>query len=792
MKNYVIILYLSLTTSFFCNAQVTDTSLVNLKEDPENIRFLTKLTLTEINKFREDRRLDPLHQIPVLQKAAQFQAVYMTNQNKITDICNDKSVETTALRLQRYGGSGYGREIVTKIKAYDENNPMTYKEAARAISFQLIEGSRSAEFFIDYRYIFIGLGMQADKHGKFAYISCILGNYASLNKGTGRIDDLKIPYTTDNYNLESYDEKICRHCERFEDYHRLRDGLYVEKNKIYIKYDDFRTLSRLLRDPDDGLAVDIVQKAQYENHDYNIVDKSLVNKGILTKPVFIKKINKNNMVKGERPRSLHLYMGNLPKNIGEHEMNLIIIKNNHVCKSIKPVYTINRKVHFTKNLELLADTITLNNEKIYIPKAEDTVLTFKIPFKKGKHTFSAADIEEFIQSLNEPDFHISALTITAFSSLEGSEEANETVQKKRAESIVSELEKRQSYPVKKEIITKYNWEDFKKDIKATKYAVLAEKSLEQAKNTIREKQLDEELEPVLAKHRYALIRMDVTYEIEGAKEEKFVIYKFNNAVANNNRILALAIQKYIIKKVINGTYSNEAVFQMNIPESPENAGLIMNKIWLEKYINKDTLSEDYYQRINHLYELAPDNHYIGFNYLYARIMRAPPESSYDIENIQGKIDDLYPTFLSKSTIDALNIYFQFYILRKAGEGRITDDIVENSLEKIKSFADPRKINIKDAYQLAMLFVSNNDFGYACNLAEPFLYEENVTEDFLCMYISICTYLAYKTHTGHFVKALQKLREKNKSAYCDLFSAGKLSFQIFENKLVKQDFHKFCK
>ena len=94
----------------------------------------------------------------------------------------------------------------------------------------------------------------------------------------------------------------------------------------------------------------------------------------------------------------------------------------------------------------------------FVPVAESTVLSFRIPFKQGKYDYKKDDIEPFIKSLNQPDFIINELTISAYSSIEGSEKINKVLQQKRAESIVKVLKQRQKTDIKTYIFTNDSWE----------------------------------------------------------------------------------------------------------------------------------------------------------------------------------------------------------------------------------------------------------------------------------------------------------------------------------------------
>src|SRR5690606_25907297 len=132
---------------------------------------------------------------------------------------------------------------------------------------------------------------------------------------------------------------------------------------------------------------------------------------------------------------------------------------------------------FTKNLSLLADTITINSRFAYQPVADTMMRSFKIPFENKKFTYNSEDIEPFLKLLNEPKFTILNLKITAYSSVEGGEKENRLLQKRRAESNVNALEESQDKPIKAEIITGYSLTDFINDIDSSEDQHLANKSL---------------------------------------------------------------------------------------------------------------------------------------------------------------------------------------------------------------------------------------------------------------------------------------------------------------------------
>ena len=180
----------------------------------------------------------------------------------------------------------------------------------------------------------------------------VLSNYRSLNPGKKKKKNSQITYTDKSYGLKSYDDRACRKIDRFENIEQWQKGLFVENGKIYFKYDDLREFRRIIRKStferdgfdffkslfnasNDGIAVDIIQKNQYECGNHNLINNNLPNRGYLLKPWWASKIYRKNLVDKERPRSLLIELDELPQGISDdYELNLVLIQDNHVCKSI--------------------------------------------------------------------------------------------------------------------------------------------------------------------------------------------------------------------------------------------------------------------------------------------------------------------------------------------------------------------------------------------------------------------------------------------------------------------------
>ena len=90
-------------------------------------------------------------------------------------------------------------------------------------------------------------------------------------------------------------------------------------------------------------------------------------------------------------------------------------------------------------------------------------------------------------------------------------------------------------------------------------------------------------------------------------------------------------------------------------------------------------------------------------------------------------------------------------------------------------------------KLSFTFTRGKDYKFSSTMLEPFLKEENVSEDLLFSYISIASHLPEKFYSRTFSEALHKAKEKNPERYCKLFGEPFMSFQVLDNPNAKKDY-----
>ena len=583
--------------------------------------------LKVLNKIRTENKLDSVEYNETLEKASKIQADDMAANDKAVLENSKGKYSTTAKRVIAVGGTNKAEEIVLSTGTLKGKGFLTPQEFAETVFYKWRTGKTTQRIIKNSDYIYASATVSLDKTQKKAYISIVFGNFKTFNKGAKKQKELPVPYTSKNKKLKAPEERTCNACKKFKDYDELAKGLYVENGKIFLKYDNLKSLSKFIRKSKDGFAVDVVQRAQYENPDYNILDNNLISKGVLLKTVTTSKLYSKNRIKtvkkGNReikPTKLDVQLGVLPPKItGPYELNLLVVQDGKLCKTIvKSEIEQGDQETPPLSMLLMPDTMAYFNPP-FEPKSESTILNFSVPFEKNKSDYKEEDVLPFLNALQEPDFFIEGLYITAYSSIEGDANTNEKLQKKRSESIIKALAKMQKEGVATQVKTSDSWSLFQMEMEGGEYDHLTKMTKEKAIQEINNKGLAEKLEPILAKQRFAQIVMDVTYDISGNKEEKFSVNKFNQAVNKGDIKLAYKIQYYIGKQVRAKKYAADAFTKMTIPVDAKFSGLLNNQIVLRYMFNNNAATDEDYAEIKKLSTLAPANNYVTFNSIFCSI-----------------------------------------------------------------------------------------------------------------------------------------------------------------------------
>ncbi len=702
-------------------------------------------------------------------------------------------------RLRMAGGAlPNTAEVIGKFPISKGKTNMYYDSVALTIVYKWFN-SKFISDLTEETKIKCGISAKLDASEKKVYVSLILGNYSSLNKNADAVKDNPGFVTTNSYKLKPYDSKICKATDKMKNLNRYQNGLIADSlGNIYFETDEYKQFSRLLKEPTSALAVDILSLSQFPCAGEDITDYNLPSRGYMLKPLPQPKILKSNLITGKEAKNkCKIPLGNVSPGMKDFELSLLIIQEKTACANLYHSYKESGKSQTQINLEILADTITAFSKfsTNYQPEPDTIELEFKIPFKAAKSDYAPEDIKPFIDALNQPDFIVFELEIAAYSSIDGKETANEKIREMRSNTIYEAFKKMNPGLDSAIIYTSDSWTLFCTDVKGTEFENIGLMDRSEAIAYITENNLEEKLEPILSRHRFAQVKMKAIHDISGAKERDFVIRKFHDALAENDLPQALSIEKYIMDKVVRKKYPSETVQRMEISkDSVSFTGMEMNRLWLEYYIDNKPIDTIFYNKISVMSALNPDNDYIKFNHAYCRVLFDTIRSEAQIDEIQNEIDALLTSSLSKTTISPLNLKFQLELLNSmnvsfepTNEAALTATI----LDRIKTIVELDDSNWKQALSLAFLFMEMNDYPFACVILEPFIKNNSANEEVIFTYLSGCSNVRNKHQTELFSKAFNFAAKLNKKRLCELINSHKFSYIILENPDVKGNYCTNC-
>ena len=757
-----------------------------------NIDDLPNILVRELNKFRLKNGLDTFEVNQVLIDAAAIDC------NKFAKAGVAKvDPEKVKKNLVKAGGTQKGEEVTMLSPVSKGRDNYKTAEVAKVIWTRWENNKKDKEILLKPQYMLIGIKCVMQKDGKKIVATAVFGGYDSFNTGAKMKKELAVPFNTKSKKLLTPDAKSCKSCEKWKNYDVLQKGLKVENGKIYLEYANLKDLKRLLKKTKDGLAVDVVQKSQYEKADYNIVDNNFQNKGIMGKVIAKDQVFAKNLIKPDpkakkkvKINKLKIEMGKFnPKITGPYELNLIVVQDGHVCKTVTRSYLEKGDQESSTPVGIIPADSTVGLKPAFEPKSESSILNFTIPFEKNKSEFKPEDIAPFIKALNEPDFMIDGLYIYAYSSIEGDAGANAKLQRKRAESVTNVLQSMQQNKITPNIETKDSWVLFELEMEDGKYADLVKLGKEKAiKKINNDGALLNELEPVLAKQRFAQMVMDVTYDISGDKEQKFTTVSFNRAIKANKMSQAYKIMEYASTRKIAKKYTEDVLDSFKIPENPKFINLLNNKAYYNYLANSSIVDEDDYAEFKRIEKIDPASDVVRFNRIFCSIKIDSTTGTKEQQaKMQQEIDALYKSKISKKLVDGLNIEWQFKIIESLDTTDGADAQIEACINKIKGFYNFKEASWQNALKLAYVFTRGKDYKFSSTVLETFLKVENVSEDLLFSYISIASHLPEKFYSRVFSDALHKAKEKNPERYCKLFGDPYMSFQVLDNPNAKKDY-----
>lgn len=754
---------------------------------------LNNCILNIINNHRRALDLDTLRFKEELASAGEDFSKFL-KKNEVASF--KKSITTKRINkyLQKYNGSNKVEHLILKARFSTGDYDFTYREISQNLVQDIL--TKHASIIENHELKYIGIGFKKIKDKRKLVGVIFLGSYKSINTGLQARLIYKYPsfsrpfanlYRT-NYFLKEYNKGECSKCAKFNFYQDLLDNIYIENNRAYLDYHDKRNFYRLFRNPKDGIAIDIIFKSQYPCNESNILNHDFVNKGLLFRPIYKNGLIRRNKIKTKRDNNLKLKLPKLyyvQDFVGSrtlkdpYEINLLIIQNKHVCKVISPQHDF---LKLDEDFYLVPDTFLIQEIIEKKTFAYSNQYNFTIPFKKGKHTYSSGDIKPFVKALNRYNHNLKSIEINAYSSIEGNTEHNKELQTKRAESIISILQKNKKGTYDTKINTEENWAQFYQDIQETDYSLLKDKPKDEILNYVNSSN-NPDLELILKNHRYAKVNMHVEYQFETEyEEEEFFVNRYKKYLGENNIDAAKYYQTYILKNIIKNEFSDDCISKIEIPEERAYSGLLLNQFWITTYSLKPANKVNTHTQLHKLYMLDSLNVTIKYNYSISYIYTKENIDDFNKPYIENQIQSLKKSYLPDTLIKKLELEYKLKYIDLVLRKHNNND--ESTIQRLLS-----EITITESNSIlfARVFLKRGQYEIAMKMLEPFANTSNLNNGFWITYLSTFNLNNKNTNNSKFVNVLTIYKQLFPDKFSSLIGNEFFSIQIFENPDVKKLF-----
>ncbi len=568
-------------------------------------------------------------------------------------------------------------------------------------------------------------------------------------------------------------------------------GLERQGNHIIFIMNDVRWFNELIDRSSDGLAVDILSRTQFPCGQKNREANSWAYRGYLQKPVYRNELKKRS--KYDKYKNIHIDMGEIPKEFEgqELEFNLLLIQSKNICR-YNCFYDIKRHKWDLIDMGLFSDEINETSDDLSMLLHKE--MQFVVPFEKDKAVYHEEDIRPIYDSLSLTNYNIRKIQIRAFASVEGSTERNLFLQTQRAESIVKVLQSFQTDTIKKDVIASENWVEFLRDIeKQKKYAYLKKLSKKEIKKKLDNTALEKEMEPLLKKHRKAILFLELERKTElDASSPKLAQKLFNESLLKKDIDKALELQKLIFHNIRHHKLPEDLLTKLEIPKKVE-YGLLLNNDAIFKYEQNQENVLDAIKYLKELDLLIPNNAKIKYN-LCALRLEAWVSKKLDIKHqylynyimkLEYKIDKrLWIRLLLNYHI----LLSEYEILQRNYKGK------DRALRFIYNNYRALKLSSEDILNVASYFVSYTKYQWAINLLLPEAQKVDVDEDVLFYFLNLTIVNDAITKKQFYRLIMLNAINLNRERYCELFntqSKGGITFQLLGNSYLKKTYCEGC-
>jgi len=702
----------------------------------------------------------------------------MAKYDKLTHFQKTKIKKTPKNRVDFYGeqfamvGENCQQNYLS-IKG--EHDVKTYEDLAKV----LVTGWRNSPphyanmISEDYTTTFTSVNIGSD--GKI-YACQLFGSDAYTNSYRDSV--LRFVYKPSNENR-------CRRCERKMLVGNLQvvDSLIIYSGAAGLFKTKFIKRRLRLNRWRYGLAADIVLKEQYDCDSNIIFNGQTGVRGIPLEPVFKKDFRKGDNVFFWK--FIYIELGVVPEWVDqEYEVNLTLINNKRTCMPI--IYNvIPTEFEVDFNLDLYLDSLT----KFYRVKKADTLI-YRINFDKSVAEVSDSLLQPVSDFVIDNLDDIKSIYVKGLASIEGKTESNIQLYKSRAGVITERLTELGIDSTSISISSAENFQDFRKDIKETKYDYLLSKTDLEIKTVINTGELSQELEFILKDHRFAEVRIYADTYVEMTYTKEMTYDLFNKSLAEGNIQGCKKMQSVEYNLALNQEISVDEINELEIPNEKKYIDLLHDRnlmIYRLDSLNPNARAT-FHDTLISLQKMDPTD---------KRVNTSLAMLDYEDHFYDGgrAFKKYFKSLISLTHVDAtiksrmiLNTAARhdWWLYRDGRDKQHPKFLYDD----VKMYIKDAKLNVSETFELASYYAFFEDYHFAFDLTKKIVFRSK-NRDEVVFFLKLIYYLDESLSAKTVVKYFSRIAKLKGDEFCTYFNSPDLNFQILDDPEIREIYCKQC-
>lgn len=715
------------------------------------------------DQFNVSLGMQPYSRMTTLDKAAQLHAVYLAGTTDLSEN-QKKGKNKTVLNQIKSAKAECDEAAQLMFEFTDVEKASQLRDRINMEVYTSLEANESV-FFRSYNCI--GYAWSYRAKTKSYILSVVLGHEKEIIPGQ---------LSKNGFGLQ----RAPNDCSGFLNYHELTilmNCIFIEDNKVILRYHNKKRFLKLFPNATDGLVIDLLRDDQFPCDGPNILDGSAIYDGILLKPLYRDDFLKGNLSTGDY--RLEVVLGIVPEELHDiHVMpNVLYIKNGQVCR-----YNV---IHYIDGEDYgLAPIDPIFQSPAALLNSIGSVRAVSIPFAFEQNKTQPKGA--FNRSI--PADSIFQIEVLSYSSIEGTEAHNKALHEERAAAILREA---RSYfgkldcPTKK--VVRENWEKCYLQLELLGLDSIAKLP----KDAIRSFVITDK------KHNWDSLLYEqristAVFHIKGQSDsitqpEEFLNMNVRTALLNgNNRVANLALLKLYQENMPTNLLFEPGIYDriMNDTGLVQNASALLTHHFNPKDIRvigfvrnwlRDpyTLSEPVKRNLIHLYNLST-----------YRLLT----DDWDVESSRFlrvlNPSKLYAFFENRPVSSVYDLNFHLTSMHYY-ELTGTYDSIGTSFKKIKLYFDSQRLSLEEELKIAQFF----NYWSVPELCVDLLTKSMDSEDFSAEAAFILgqtiTSIQYKTPNNSAIrKAAARAYELAPEKWCGWLQ---YDFQLYRYPELKNDY-----